>query len=181
VAHIRHSRPESSRGSQVKVFKTSQVIPSSLGSGLDRGRDDLGVVPPWKTPDPHPNQTTNPYQAPNTQLKAQGPSRTCDDSEEEEEKKHRTPNPMNDEKHLIFRGGRPCRVKQFQGGLVFKAHRRVYHSTLGWRVIKKKKKTLSFFRCGIRFPALNPLFKVSGLRVQDWGCSAEPGGHRWGS
>ena len=25
--------------------------------------------------------------------------------------------------------------------LVFKAHRRVYHSTLGWRVIKKKKKT----------------------------------------
>jgi len=27
-------------------------------------------------------------------------------------------------------------------GLVFKAHRRVYHSTLGWRVIKKKKKAL---------------------------------------
>jgi len=25
-------------------------------------------------------------------------------------------------------------------GLVFKAHRLVYHSTLGWRVIKKKKK-----------------------------------------
>ena len=24
--------------------------------------------------------------------------------------------------------------------LVFKAHRRVYHSTLGWRVIKTKKK-----------------------------------------
>ena len=24
-------------------------------------------------------------------------------------------------------------------GRVFKAHRRVYHSTLGWRVIKKKK------------------------------------------
>ena len=29
--------------------------------------------------------------------------------------------------------------KRFQGGLVFKAHRPVYHSTLGWRVIKKKK------------------------------------------
>jgi len=26
-----------------------------------------------------------------------------------------------------------------RGGLVFKAHRLVYHSTLGWRVIKKKK------------------------------------------
>jgi len=30
-------------------------------------------------------------------------------------------------------------VKRFRGGLVFKAHRLVYHSTLGWRVIKKKK------------------------------------------
>jgi len=31
-------------------------------------------------------------------------------------------------------------VKRFRGGLVFKAHRLVYHSTLGWRVIKQKKK-----------------------------------------
>jgi len=30
-------------------------------------------------------------------------------------------------------------VKRFRGGLVFKAHRRVYHSTLGWRVIKKRR------------------------------------------
>ena len=30
-------------------------------------------------------------------------------------------------------------VKWFRGGLVFKAHRLVYHSTLGLRVIKKKK------------------------------------------
>ena len=30
-------------------------------------------------------------------------------------------------------------VQQFRGGLVFKAHRLVYHSTLGLRVIKKKK------------------------------------------
>ena len=29
-----------------------------------------------------------------------------------------------------------------RGGLVFKAHRLVYHSTLGWRVIKKKKKAV---------------------------------------
>jgi len=31
-------------------------------------------------------------------------------------------------------------VQRFQGGLVFKAHRLVYHSILGWRVMKKKKK-----------------------------------------
>ena len=29
-------------------------------------------------------------------------------------------------------------VKRFRGGLVFKAHRPLYHSTLGSRVIKKK-------------------------------------------
>ena len=28
--------------------------------------------------------------------------------------------------------------QKFRGGLEFKAHRLVYHSTLGWRVIKKK-------------------------------------------
>ena len=32
---------------------------------------------------------------------------------------------------------------RFRGGLVFKAHRRLYHSTLGLRVIKKKKKHLA--------------------------------------
>ena len=30
-------------------------------------------------------------------------------------------------------------VKRFRGGLVFKAHRLLYHSTLGLRVIEKKK------------------------------------------
>ena len=30
-------------------------------------------------------------------------------------------------------------VNRFRGGLVLKAHRLVSHSTLGWRVIKKKK------------------------------------------
>ena len=33
-------------------------------------------------------------------------------------------------------------VKRFRGGLVFKARRWLYHSTLGSRVIKKKKKAL---------------------------------------
>ena len=31
-------------------------------------------------------------------------------------------------------------MNRFRGGLVFKAHRLVYHSTLDLRVIKKKKK-----------------------------------------
>ena len=31
-------------------------------------------------------------------------------------------------------------VQRFRGRLVFKAHRLVYHSTLGLRVMKKKKK-----------------------------------------
>ena len=34
-------------------------------------------------------------------------------------------------------------VKRFRGGLVFKAHRPLYHSTLGLRVIKKKREGTS--------------------------------------
>jgi len=33
-------------------------------------------------------------------------------------------------------------VKRFRGGLVFKAHRLLYHSTLGLRVIKKRRKNV---------------------------------------
>ena len=33
-------------------------------------------------------------------------------------------------------------MKRFRGGLVFKAHRLLYHSTLGLRVIKKKRRYL---------------------------------------
>jgi len=36
-------------------------------------------------------------------------------------------------------------VLRFQGGLVFKAHRLLYHSTLGLRVIKQKKKKKDHF------------------------------------
>jgi len=32
-------------------------------------------------------------------------------------------------------------VQRFRGGLVFKAHRLLCHSTLGWRVITKKKRS----------------------------------------
>ena len=33
-------------------------------------------------------------------------------------------------------------MKRFRGGLVFKAHRLLYHSTLGSKVMKKKRKCL---------------------------------------
>jgi len=44
-------------------------------------------------------------------------------------------------------------VKRFRGVLVFKAHRLSYHSTLGWRVIKKKK-TLPKIPLGLRCSVL---------------------------
>jgi len=47
-------------------------------------------------------------------------------------------------------------LQRFRGGLVFKAHRLLYHSTLGLRVIKMKKK--------IWYRVLG-----SGFRVQDLG------------
>jgi len=37
-------------------------------------------------------------------------------------------------------------LERFRGGLVFKAHRLVYHSTLGLRVITKKKDLLDVVR-----------------------------------
>jgi len=35
-------------------------------------------------------------------------------------------------------------VQRFRGGLVFKAHRLLYHSTLGLRIIKKREEKLGF-------------------------------------
>ena len=43
-----------------------------------------------------------------------------------------------------------------QGGLAFKAHRLLYHSTLGLRVIKKKKESVSGFG-----------FRLQGSRFRD--------------
>ena len=37
-------------------------------------------------------------------------------------------------------------MKRFRGGLVLEAHRLLYHSTLGLRVIKKKKKCFKTWR-----------------------------------
>jgi len=55
---------------------------------------------------------------------------------------HGTPHLVNSRAQLLSRN-----VNRFRGGLVFKAHRLVYHSTLGLRVIKKKK-TLAGTRVG---------------------------------
>jgi len=43
--------------------------------------------------------------------------------------------------HLLHRN-----VQRFRGGLVCKAHRLLYHSTLGLRVIKKKRRSASTTR-----------------------------------
>ena len=40
-------------------------------------------------------------------------------------------------------------MQRFRGGLVFKAHTLLYHSTLGLRVIKKKKKQVRLATCFI--------------------------------
>ena len=52
-------------------------------------------------------------------------------------------------------------MERFRGGLVFKVHRLLYHSTLGLRVIKQKKKV-----------------EGRGLRVEGWGVRVEGVGLR---
>ena len=47
-------------------------------------------------------------------------------------------------------GPRSRNVKRFRGGLVVKAHRLVYHATLGVRVIKKKKRDPAAAEVSIR-------------------------------
>ena len=68
----------------------------------------------------------------------------------------------------------------FRGGLSFKVHRLVYHSTLGWRVIKKKKKKETWAcsslrsldhasRDTFRFGVWSLGFGVRGLGFGVWG------------
>ena len=45
---------------------------------------------------------------------------------------------------------RAAECERFRGELVFKAHRLLYHSTLGLRVIKEKKKDLEEVVGGVR-------------------------------
>jgi len=57
-------------------------------------------------------------------------------------------------------------VQRVRGGLVVKAHRLLYHSTLGLRVIKKKRRVSAF---GFRVSAFGfrvPGFGVSAFRVE---------------
>jgi hypothetical protein len=51
-------------------------------------------------------------------------------------------------------------VRRFRGGLVFKAHRLLYHLTLGSRVIKKKKKS------GPLRPSRCPIFSRSRTTLE---------------
>ena len=46
----------------------------------------------------------------------------------------------------LLTGSNNRNVKRFRGGLVFQAHRLLYHSTLGLRVIKKKNPARISFR-----------------------------------
>ena len=65
-------------------------------------------------------------------------------------------------------------VKRFRGGLVFKAHRLVYHSTLAWRVIKKKKKGEGFtLRMWCRLESTDLHLHSAGLRVEGLGLRVE--------
>ena len=58
-----------------------------------------------------------------------------------------------------------CRnVQRFRSGLVFKAHRIVYHSTLGLRVIRKKKKNTA--GAGRRHPRQQREFFMDNLLVR---------------
>jgi len=71
----------------------------------------------------------------------------------------------------VRRGGREMaeRLKSMQ---VFKAHRLVYHSTLGWRVIKKKKEESMQAHTHYCYHYLLFMFLV-------WTCGG--GGERWPS
>ena len=114
-----------------------------------------------------------------THLTAQGPSRTCDESK----------GPRREELTGPRRGRAGChratvvvhlschKLPGIGGGLVFKAHRLVYHSTLGLRVIKKKKDWWTLTgprraRAGCHratAAARNPAFPARALSGQTYG------------
>ena len=64
-----------------------------------------------------------------------------------------------------------CRNVRFRGGPVFKAHRLVYHSTLGWRVMIKRREgpARSAKRLLRQTPALRFKVYFLGLRIGVWG------------
>ena len=78
-------------------------------------------------------------------------------------------------------------VERFRGGLVLKAHRLVFHSTLGLGVIKKKKLWPSSDHDRLNMLCIFGKERGSrvqgpGSRVQDSGCRVQGSGFRvWGS
>jgi len=56
-------------------------------------------------------------------------------------------------------------VQRFRGGLVFKAHRLVYHSTLGLRVLKKKKKVMDLGSANWRKSARLSYAQIPHIRL----------------
>ena len=60
-------------------------------------------------------------------------------------------------------------VKRFQGVLVFKAHRILYHSTLGLRVIKREREHRRGPHCGPALFFVFFCFRVLGLGFGVWG------------
>ena len=88
MEQIRQLRPDSGLGFQVKALKTLYGVPSSLGRGGNRGR--LGrerVLLEGHTLTCHdgPLRKLRFIDSCITQLGAQGPSRTCNESKDEEE------------------------------------------------------------------------------------------------
>ena len=62
-------------------------------------------------------------------------------------------------------------VKRFRGGLVFKAHRLVYHSTKGLRVIKQKRRS-SYARQGAGMRIC--IFAIFAWFLNDWTSENNP-------
>ena len=54
-------------------------------------------------------------------------------------------------------------MQRFRGGLVFKAHRPLYHSSIGLRAIKKKKEKVGGWSRG--WTSVSPRL-ISSVRVQ---------------
>ena len=63
--------------------------------------------------------------------------------------------------HIMRVGQQHINVQRFRGGLVFQAHRRSYHSTLGLNVIKKKGED----RSGKRFVVCKKMAPIKKVGV----------------
>ena len=78
------------------------------------------------------------------------------------------PPPPRTRRHLRI-GAR--NVKRFRGGLVFKAHRRLYHSTLDLRVIKQRRRSYRRTRRSSGGACLLPASSLSSGRARARGAA----------